>query len=158
MLSDNRADAWYQTGYEYSQAGHNRAAFEWMLRAANAKHPAAQNNIGLSYLHGLGVDKDANKAFDWFEKSAKQGLNYAQSELAMLYYQRGNTRQAYEWWLIAAEQNDEYAQFNLASLLLEKNNTEQAIYWFTRAKNNQHPDAQIALDELKEKLKEKYAK
>jgi TPR repeat protein len=44
---------------------------------------SAQNNIGLSYLHGLGVSKDKNKAFEWFEKAAKQGLSYAQSELAM---------------------------------------------------------------------------
>jgi TPR repeat protein len=41
-------------------------------------------NWGLSYLHGLGVSKDKNKAFEWFEKAAKQGLSYAQSELAML--------------------------------------------------------------------------
>jgi hypothetical protein len=28
-------------------------------------------------LHGLGVSKDKNKAFEWFEKAAKQGLSYA---------------------------------------------------------------------------------
>jgi TPR repeat protein len=45
-----------------------------MMRAAEAGHAAAQNNIGLSYLHGLGVEQDDKKAFKWFEKSAKQGL------------------------------------------------------------------------------------
>jgi TPR repeat protein len=44
---------WYRTGYHYSQAGHNKDAFVWMMRAAKAGHSSAQNNIGLSYLHGL---------------------------------------------------------------------------------------------------------
>ncbi|WP_201341870.1 SEL1-like repeat protein [Abyssogena phaseoliformis symbiont] len=48
-----------------------------MLRAAQANHAAAQNNIGLSYLHGLGVKKDNTRAFVWFKRSAKQGLSYA---------------------------------------------------------------------------------
>jgi TPR repeat protein len=94
------------------------------------------NNIGLSYLHGLGVIKDKNKAFEWFEKAAKQGLSYAQSELAMLYYQQGKTKQAQQWWLTAANANDEYAQFNLASLFLEKNNIKKATYWFQRVYQN----------------------
>lgn len=155
--TDNRTDIWYQIGYDYSQQGHNIKAFEWMLRAANGGHIAAQNNIGLSYLHGLGVKKNNHQAFNWFEKAAKQGLNYAQSELAMLHYQRGNTRQAYEWWLIAARANDEYAQFNLASLFLEEKQIKQAYYWFKQAEKNQHPQAKIALEKLKI-LGKKYVK
>jgi hypothetical protein len=44
----------------------DKDAFVWMMRAAKAGHSSAQNNIGLSYLHGLGVIKDKNKAFEWF--------------------------------------------------------------------------------------------
>ena len=148
-FADSRANSWYRTGYHYSQAGYNKDAFVWMMRAAKAGHSSAQNNIGLSYLHGLGVSKDKNKAFEWFEKAAKQGLSYAQSELAMLYYQQGKTKQAQQWWLTAANANDEYAQFNLASLFLEKNNIKKATYWFQRAKDNNHPQAPTALDRLK---------
>lgn len=154
----------YRIGYEYSQAGRHTKAFEWMLKAANANHSAAQNNIGLSYLHGLGVKKDEKKAFFYFQKSASQGLPDAQSELAMLYYQQGNKQQAQDLWLLAAQQNDEYAQFNLASLFLEQNHIQQAYYWFNKALDNNHPDAQTALDKLEEakipqyKQGEKYVK
>ncbi len=151
VVADARADSWYQIGYDYSQRRRNDDAFKWMMRAADAGHIAAQNNIGLSYLHGLGAEKDEKKAFVWFEKSAKQGLSYAQSELAMLYYRQGKVKQAEQWWLTAAKQNDEYAQFNLASLFLEQNKRKQAHYWFQQASQNNHPQAQIALDELKEK-------
>ncbi len=158
VLADDRANTWYKIGYDYSQRGRNSDAFKWMLKAADAGHAAAQNNIGLSYLHALGTPKDEKKAFFWFEKSAKQGFAYAQSELAMLYYLGSgvekDTKKAYDWWLSAAKQEDEYAQFNLASLFLEQSDIKQAYYWFTRAENNNHPDAKAALDKLREKYVE----
>jgi TPR repeat protein len=156
--AETRFDRWYQIGYDYSQMGRNDDAFEWMMRAADGGHSAAQNNIGLSYLHGLGAEKDEQAAFEWFEKSAEQGLSYAQSELAMLYYEgRGvekNTQLAQDWWLVASEQEDEYAQYNLASLMLEQGDIKQAYYWFNRAEKNNHPDAKVALDLLNEKYVE----
>ncbi len=151
IFADDAANRFYSIGYEYSQKSQNATAFRWMLRVAEAGHAAAQNNIGLSYLHGLGVEKDLAKAFDWFEKSAKQGLSYAQSELAMLYYQQHQLQRAQYWWSLAARQNDEYAQFNLASLLLEQNHIQQAYDWFNKALDNKHPGAQAALDELRQK-------
>ncbi len=157
-IADNRADTWYQIGYDYSQRGRNADAFKWMLKAASAGHAAAQNNIGLSYLHALGATKNEKTAFSWFDKAAKQGLPYAQSELAMLYYEgtgvEQDTQKAYDWWLSAAKKEDEYAQFNLASLFLEQKDIKQAYYWFTRASNNNHPDAKIALEKLRKKYVE----
>lgn len=154
VSAETLSERWYRIGFEYSQQGMNDDAFRWMIKSADAGHAAAQNNIGLSYLHGLGVEKDAKKAFYWFERSANQGLLYAQSELAMLYYLGSgvdmNKSMALDWWLLAAKQNDEYAQFNLASLYLELNDIQKAYYWFTIANNNKHPDAQDALDKLRE--------
>lgn len=158
VIAGDPADTWYQIGYDHSQRGRNADAFKWMLKAADAGHAAAQNNVGLSYLHALGVTKNEKIAFFWLDKAAKQGLPYAQSELAMLYYEGAgvekDTQKAYDWWLSAAKQEDEYAQFNLASLFLEQKDIKQAYYWFTRASNNNHPDAKIAL----EKLRNKYVK
>ena len=158
VVAGDRADTWYLIGYDYSQRGRNTDAFKWMLKAADAGHAAAQNNIGLSYLHSLGVTKNEKIAFSWFDKAAKQGLPYAQSELAMLYYEgRGvekDTQEAYDWWLSAAKQEDEYAQFNLASLFLDQNDIKQAYYWLTRASNNNHPEAKVALEKLEEKYVE----
>lgn len=148
IYANNKANYFYKLGYDYSLQGRNNDAFRWMLAAANVGHIAAQNNIGLSYLHGLGVEKNKKLAFYWFEKAAKQDLSYAQSELAMLYYQNGNLEKAREYWLKAAKKNDEYAQFNLASLFLEKKNIEKSIYWFKQAQKNNHPKALNALEQL----------
>jgi TPR repeat protein len=156
--AETRFDRWYQIGYDYSQAGQNDDAFNWMMRAADGGHSAAQNNIGLSYLHGLGAKQDDKQAFTWFEKSANQGLSYAQSELAMLYYRGAGVEKdiqlAKKWWLYAANQEDEYAQYNLASLILEEGDIKQAYYWYYRASHNNHPDAKIALEQLNKKYVE----
>ena len=37
------------------------------------------------YLNGRGVEKDEEKAFEWYEKSAKQNFAPAQSNLAWMY-------------------------------------------------------------------------
>ncbi|WP_428095502.1 tetratricopeptide repeat protein [Candidatus Thioglobus sp.] len=158
VQAETKLDRWYQIGYDYSQMQRNDDAFEWMMRAADGGHSGAQNNIGLSYLHGLGVKQDEKQAFEWFEKSAKQGLPYAQSELAMLHYEGKGTEKdiqlAQNWWLTAAKQQDEYAQYNLASLMLEKDDIKSAYYWFNLATKNNHPDAKTALDLLNEKYVE----
>jgi TPR repeat protein len=150
LSANEQADTFYRLGYEFSQNKQNKAAFDWMLEAANMGHGAAQNNIGLSYLHGLGVEKNKEKSFFWFEKSAKQGLSYAQSELAMLYYQKNKIKEAEHWWQVAANQDDEYAQFNLASLFLEQKKIKKALYWLEKASYNQHPQAFNVLTRLKE--------
>lgn len=138
IIADNRVDSWYDKGFEYSQQGDNRLAFRWMLMAAKNNHSAAQNNIGLSYLHGLGVGKNSKLAFIWLSKAAKNGIIDAQNELARLYYDgRGTTKnlqKAYYWWLIAANQNDEYAQSNLASFLLEYPQFKPLIVFPTESK------------------------
>lgn len=149
---DKNVDYYYQVGYQHSQQGDDKNAFKWMLKAAKAGHKAAQNNIGLSYLHGLGIAKDEKQAFIWFEKAAQQQLSDAQNELAMAYYQgRGvikNPQKAFLWWRQAALQNNEYAQFNLASFFFENNDIQQAKYWFELAHKNHHPNAQQALQTL----------
>ncbi|MBE8189786.1 MAG: sel1 repeat family protein [Candidatus Thioglobus sp.] len=146
--ANNQSENWYQTGFAHSLAGRDLQAFEWMLKAANSGYAPAQNNVGLSFLHGLGVEKNDNKAFAWFKKAAKQNLPDAQNQLAILYENRGKPQQAYKWWLAAARQNDEFAQFNLAVWFLQKNHKKKAYYWFKKALENQHSGAAAALNEL----------
>lgn len=78
---------------------------------------AAQYILGVSYLNGIGVPKDAGKAVEWFSKAAEQGLAWAQNDLARCYY-NGNgmprdVRKAVEWYHKAAEQEYAEAQFYL---------------------------------------------
>lgn len=149
---NNTAQKNYQYSYQFSQSGNHQQAFFYAQKSAKQNYAPAQHNLGLSYLHGLGVEKDQTQAFVWFEKAAKQGLLDAKNELAMAYYLgRGvmkNLDKAQHYWQQAAQNNDEYAQFNLASLYLEQGNKKKAYHWFMLAKKNQHPKAETALKVL----------
>ena len=47
-------------------------AFRWYSEAARQGHPAAQNNLGVSYRDGNGVKQDYAEAVRWFQRSAEQ--------------------------------------------------------------------------------------
>jgi len=143
---NSQADIWYDLGYEYSQQGKHQKAFNMMQKSASIGNPAAQNNLGLSYLYGLGVDKNKYKAFVWFKKAAKQGLADAQNELGLFYYDMKKVKKAYDWWIKSAKQNNEYAEFNLGSFFLEQNNKTKAKFWFEKSLKHKHPKAKQALD------------
>ena len=45
----------------------------------------AQNNLGLLYLNGFGVETNYTLAFYWFQKSAEQKYAEAQGNLGLMY-------------------------------------------------------------------------
>ena len=59
-------------------------AVEQMTQAAKAGNPYAQHLLGKLYRDGTVVIPDAEKARDWFQRSAEQGLNVAQYALGKL--------------------------------------------------------------------------
>jgi hypothetical protein len=50
-------------------------------KAAEQGHVDAQNNLGALYFTGEGVDRDEQKAIEWFEKAAAQGNEEAIANL-----------------------------------------------------------------------------
>ena len=59
---------------------------EWYQKAAEQGYARAQNNLGLCYKNGDGVEKDIKKAVEWYRKAAEQGDMYAQFNIAEIYY------------------------------------------------------------------------
>ena len=51
-------------------------------KRAEAGDPAAQRNLGFRYSHGVDVEKDEKKAFEWTKKAAEQGDGKAMFNLA----------------------------------------------------------------------------
>lgn len=47
--------------------------FNVQMQLANTGHPGAQYSIGEMYEQGMGTPTDMNKAYEWYEKAAKQG-------------------------------------------------------------------------------------
>ena len=55
-------------------------------KAAEKGDPQAENNLGVSYILGLGTEKDVPTGIDWLNKAARQGDGTALSNLALLYH------------------------------------------------------------------------
>ena len=77
----------------------------------------AQNNLGVRYANGRGVEQDDGEAVKWYRKAAKQGDAYAQNNLGLRYANgRGveqDDEEAVKWYRKAVQQGNAYAQNNL---------------------------------------------
>ena len=92
-------------------------AVKWYRLSAEQGNASAQNNLGYSYDHGLGVTKDYVEAVKWYRLSAEQGNVSAQNNLGYSYeHGEGVTKdyaEAVKWFRLAAEQGHAPAQNNL---------------------------------------------
>ena len=67
--------------------------FQENLQAAEQGNAAAQYNLGVMYLNGLGVRQDEAEAFRWFRQAADQGYAQAQNNLGAMYAEGRGVRQ-----------------------------------------------------------------
>ncbi|UZO15684.1 uncharacterized protein OCT59_007101 [Rhizophagus irregularis] len=99
-------------------------AFELYQQAANLGHIISQNNLGVMYFNGDGVNKDYGRAFELYHKAANSGYKSAQYNLGNMYeYGKGidkDINQAIYWYEKSAKQGNQYAQDKLEKL--RKNN------------------------------------
>lgn len=90
-----------------------------LLQAAQSGNPAAQNDLGLCYLHGYGTMQNEHEAVIWFSSSAEQLYADGQYNLGCCYLEgKGvlqNLPEAKLWLEKAAELGHEQAR----ALLLE---------------------------------------
>lgn len=56
-------------------------AMKWYLRATEKNNAKAQYAIAECYANGIGVDKDAQTAKEWYKKAADQGHEEAAEKL-----------------------------------------------------------------------------
>ena len=62
----------------------DKEKFEEIKAKAGKGDAAAQNNLGVRYYSGEGVEKDLKKAVKWFQKAAEQGKEKAQNNLGIM--------------------------------------------------------------------------
>ena len=87
----------------------------------------AQNNLGLMYEFGHGVEKNYAEAVRWYTKAAEQGYASAQINLALIYLQGHGVKQDYA----------------------------EALRWYTKAAEQGHAEAQYWVDKLTKKMERK---
>jgi len=87
--NQNNAMAQYNLSEEYSDGKNikqdQNLAHYWHLKAAKNGDVSAQFKLGTLYLDGnLGLPQDIHKAKAWLKKTADQGYELAQQQLAVL--------------------------------------------------------------------------
>jgi SEL1 protein len=64
----------------------NQTALKYFEMAAEKNNPVGQSGLGIMYLYGTGVEKDAAKAFKYFSLAANQGWVDGQLQLGLMYF------------------------------------------------------------------------
>lgn len=80
-------------------------AREWLIKAARQNFDTAQYELGQWYLHGLGGERELDKAFSWTLRAARAGNIAAQAAVAKLYWGALGTEpdegEAAAWYVVA---------------------------------------------------------
>ncbi len=129
------------------------SAREDWVRLANEGNAIGQNNLGVMYLQGQGVERDDAKALYWFRKAATQGSASAQTTLGEMYAQgRGVTRddtEALRWFHKAAVQGSARARMELGEMYAQGRGVDrddaEALRWFRQAAEQNYAPAQAEL-------------
>ena len=117
--------------------GYHKIARELWVPLANDGYAKAQANVAWMYQTGKGLEKDLNKAVEWYLKAAKQDHNIAQNNLGVMYENgwgtKKNLKRATYWYREAASTGYSYGQYNYGKMLLDgagiDKNQNEAAYW-----------------------------
>ena len=133
----------------YDSIGDYTTAFSCYM--SDTLNPHKQYKIGEYYYEGKVVDKDYNKAVEWFTKSANANDSDGQNNLGYC-YRRGkgvpqDDKMAVYYFTLAANNNNSFAQYNLGWCYENAKGVEQdlakAAYWFEKAAEQGDVTAQL---------------
>ena len=131
-------------------------------RKANAGDAMAQQELGVRYLYGKGVERDTVKAAYWMQKAADQGMATAKFDVAILAFHGWGMPWdpflSYRYLRETAAQDMPEAQYFLASMLTENlvvpRNWAEAYSWMKKAADADYKPAIDALPEFAERRAE----
>jgi TPR repeat protein len=106
--------------------GREKEAFRLFMDAAKLKISASYNNVGYMLDHGIGVDKDAEKAFFWYKKAARSGDKIAYPNVGLCYISIANIKLGKKWLIKAIKNGYHSAGIDLANVLIKENNKKAA--------------------------------
>jgi TPR repeat protein len=131
----------------------NAAAVAQLREQAQKGDANAQNQLGLLYDLGQGVEKNYTNAVKWFHKAADKGVAQAQLVLG-LHYQNGDGvgqdfNEALKWLRKAADQGVAQAAYSVGVCFYEGKGVAQdyreAVKWYQKAADQGDPMAQYNL-------------
>lgn len=120
-------------------------SFNAMLALANKGDAEAQYHVGMMYNNGIGTQKDAKQAFEWFQKSAAFNDPLGAYKLGCYYDGQGagvikpDSNKALKYKLISAKAGYALAQHDVANLYGKQGNLEEAVKWWKMAGDQGFP-------------------
>mgnify|MGYP000521139424 CR=1 FL=1 len=128
----------------------NDTIFPKMLVLAKKGNAEAQYFTGMFYNNGIGIDKNYNKAFEWFQKSNLSGHPLGAYKLGCYFSGQFNVipidkEKALQYKLIAAKAGYSRAQYDVASIYFNQLEFNKALQWFKDAANQGHYPATFLL-------------
>jgi uncharacterized protein len=131
------------------EAAYERGDYATALRLfrtlADLGDAFAQDDLGVMYDNGQGVQQDYAEALKWYRLAANQGDAGGEANLGLVYATGHGVRQDYaeavKWLRLAAEQGDAAAQYNLATMYGNGRGVPQdyvqAHMWFSLAASSE---------------------
>lgn len=79
----------------------NTIKMDELIKQAEEGDARAQFRLGLAFYKGNRVEKDEEKAFEWWMKAVEQGVEYAAYCLGCIYFEKKDFQTAMEYYLKA---------------------------------------------------------
>jgi len=147
------------------EVNNDKAAVEWLSKAAKQENRDAQFWLAHCYYHGFGTEQNHEASFELFKQSAEQGSSDAMLFLALSYREEkgveSNNSLALHWLNKAVELNNDYAIY-LMGFMYENGrgvtkNLKTAFGWYEKAAYLNNADAQyiVALEYISGRCVEK---
>lgn len=158
MMLDSDAEDFYQRystdiALYFIGKDDKETAFKWFERAYSInKTNASVNNIGICYMRGIGIEKDANKALQIFTSNGQIGeplSTYYRACIAESSGLENSEEESLRLFKEAAENGSVEAQSHYAYLMREKD-PEISMKFFEMAAKKGHAASQVCLGFLKE--------
>lgn len=88
------------------------AAFDWYLQATKLKSNEGRMKLGLSYIHGVGVEADFYQGCYWLERAGEKGYTPAMLQAGEHWLEQGGQGKfiAYIWLFLAGQLGNEDAR------------------------------------------------
>jgi len=87
---DGDPEAQYNLGIKLINEGKKSEGIDWLRKAADQNYPTAMCELGTMYYGGIGLEKDNEKAVEWWTKAAAAGSEIAQHNLEVLRQKKGS--------------------------------------------------------------------
>ena len=104
-----------------------KLAWEYLKKAETLGSIAAINSIGLCYKEGIGVEKNAKKALNYFEKAAKNNYAYAFNNLGKYYEHLKKYKKAFNQYIKSANLGESWAANKIGEMYRQGIGTEKNL-------------------------------